>query len=404
MERQNMAQLKQGMTLMPTISLSLGSHVIIRRKKDGTGRILFAVQNDRPSGWPPTIRLPLDGSLHDRPLDDPDLIRAAHNDAQALRQRLARERAGVVASRFPDGSMAFLADQWENMSNPLWSSLKPRTRRVYAGSLYHIKVWCASLGHPHVSKIQARHIREWLESGRFKPGFAMQHRRALSRLLSDAVESGIIQINPVSQMAKRKALQRTTKATVSRWTKEDVQAYASAAEDIGWIGGAILIRALWESPTRLYDVPLWTRAMIVEDDPLEGGVVAYNTSKSDGRRKSLAILSPKTMALVRASQSLFLVTRPDGVSVYEEGRDDDKLSYDFSKVRDKVVANGGQSLALRYLRHMSQTDAIRTGSTKEQIGVSSTHQDDAMLLGRYRQEDVEMARSVARKRGVIGTS
>lgn len=380
---------------MPTVKLSLGQHVVVRGPK-GRERVYYAVQRDRPQGWPATIRLPQDPDLRAAGYGSPGFLSAVIRDAAALAERLRRARASETADIGPSGSLPVLIDQWQRSAH-FRTTIKPRTRESYASYCRYVEAWSASLGHPHVSRITPAMVRAWLESGVQAPTTLRNSVRVLSIILSRAVEAGLIDRNPVGQLAKVKAAARGERVAVHLWTAEDVTTYVDAALAMGWTGGARLIQGLWDSMGRLYDAPRWRPEHF---DPVSK-ILAYTTSKSDDSRPAMAIMSDRFRDLCQGCNTLYLITRPDGIRPYAELRDDKTLAKDFGKLRDRVVKAGGPYRVLRHLRHSAQTDAANKGVPLTLARISTTHTDQATATKHYIKANAQGAAEIARLRGIV---
>lgn len=381
-------------TSMPTVKLSLGRHVVTRPRKDGTTRALFVVQDWRPSGWQPSIPLAADYPGPQR-LGDAGYVAAIQKQAAQLRERLQAARLGHTTDAAPRGSLPALWREWE--TSPEWQALKPRTRQFYAVGMRHCLAFWLAARFRHVADITPASIREWLDKSGMAPGYAKQCRTTLSAILSRAVEAGLIEANPVGKLAKRKAVARPKKIQPTIATQATVDAYVEAALSIGWPGGAILVSALWDTMARLFDATRWRRDMV----DMDTGAIWYTTSKSDDQKEVCAILSPKTLDLIRRHAGLYLVTRPDG-TVYREHLDDAALTRDWKRLRKAAMAAGAPYLIARHLRHSVMTDARDAGLTSEQLRVNNSHSDDKLARRRYMQETHERAMQVAVARGILG--
>lgn len=379
---------------MPTVKLSLGQHVVVRGTP-GRERVYYAVQRERPQGWPSTIRLPQDPDLRALGYGQPAFMAAVLRDAQSLAEALRRARRAEVAEAGPAGSLPALIDQWQR-SEHFRRTIKPRTRDSYASYCRYITAWSASLGDPHVSRITPAMIRAWLESGVQGATTLRNSVRVLSIILSRAVEAGLIERNPVERLAKVKAAARPNRVAVDLWTAADVATYVDEAMAMGWIGGARLVQGLWDSMGRLYDAPRWRPEHL---DPATR-ILAYTTSKSDDARVSMAVMSQRFVDLCQGCNTLFLIVRPDGVRPYAELRDDKLLAKDFARLRERVVAAGGRRLVLRHLRHSAQTDADAKGVPLAAARVSTTHTDQGTAIKHYIKANAEKALEIARLRGI----
>lgn len=386
-------QPKNGSIPMPSVKLLLPAHVVVRARKDGSKRVYWILnKRDRIEGFASCIPLPLDPAIRGG-LDDPKVIAAIVADATRLNKELSNARKGVVKGAEP-GSIEDVIARWRRTAS--YGALKVRTKRYYDYAEAYVLALFDTLRSRQVDKLQPVHVRQFLESPALSASAAKDCRALLSVLMSFAVELQLIAQNPVQQLRKSKSVRPTTKRAVDLWLPEDVDQYVNAALAMGWDGGAIAILGMWESQGRWYDTPKWTLAHWDSQERF----LEYRTGKSDGRFDAVGAMSQRFADLVANAGRFVLVTRPDGVTPYAEGRGDALLAGDFAKLREAVVAAGGRALVAKHIRHSSLTHGETCGLSPTNMSVSSTHSNTRTTTRHYIQRNRVRALANAEARGI----
>ena len=123
---------------MPSVQQELGKYVSVRVRKDGTARVLFEVPARlRPSHWPSTRPLPIEGRRGD--LSDAAEVARIQNDARRLYAELMSARTGAPKVDPNARSFTTLVEAWK--SSQAWKDNKPRTNKGYEECLREIKAW-----------------------------------------------------------------------------------------------------------------------------------------------------------------------------------------------------------------------------------------------------------------------
>lgn len=378
---------------MPSVKLSLPRYVIARPRRDGSYSVMFIVpaHRKRPDGWPPTIPLPTTGRRRGN-LDDPDEVGRIWADAARYNARLDEARAEAAGETQPFGSIPYIVARYQ--SSDRWALLRERTQHSYREKIRHIEAWSKTNNHPHVKTIRPRDVLTFLDVYNDRPSQKNHLRAMLSILMSEAVMLGLRDDNPCGAIRLRT---RRPKKAVTLWTRADVRHYQETAIDLGWMGGAILVRAMWETGCRPTDAPLWRKGEHFLETP-EGPVIEYETSKVGVY--ACAPISNDLANLIRNSGAMYLVTDRLG-RVYQPVKDDNRLTADFRWLRGIAVRRGGRALQLRQLRHSAATDAIEHGMTASQTRALTTHTTDTILMQTYVQRTRAQARVVQKARGII---
>jgi hypothetical protein len=378
---------------MPSVPLLLPAHVVLRHRKDGTTTIYWLLnKRDQVPGLGSCIRLPIDPERRG-PIEDPRVLAAVIADANRLNAELKAAKAGLVKGDAP-GSIEDVIARWRKTAS--YAALKPRSKRYYGYAEAYVLALFDTLRSRQVDKLQPTQVRAFLESPELSATAAKDCRALLSVIMSYAVELRLVDVNPVQLLRKSKSIRPITKKAIELWTPEDVDQYVNAAEAMGWIGGAIAILGAWESQSRWFDTPQWTRAHW----DASAGFLEYRTGKSDGRYDAVGAMSQRFADLVAKAGSFVLVTRPDGVTPYVEGRDDTLLTGDFNRLRAAVVAAGGRALVARHIRHSSLTHGEVCGLSPTNMSVASTHTNTRTTTKHYIQKNRDRALANAEARGI----
>ena len=381
-----MSRKKSG-ALTPLDSLKRRPNLVIRAAKDGTVSIAFKPRN-APKGSLNYVSL----GKGVQPGDAERLSRIA-GDAARLQAELERdrdaERSRRMGGTYPSRSLPNLAEVWRQ--HDAWRALKPRSQRSYEEKLSYILDWSRANGHPQVSTLTAKKIREFLKLWDDRQTQRQHIRVTISMMLNIAVEEGWIDRNP----AKDVILRRTQpKRPVRLWSAEDVQLYSDMAQKIGWSSGPILYRAIWETGADPSDVMSWTDGVVREDPP----AIDFDRGKT-----GIPTRIPISHALLRMVQGQGaggLLRDANGVPLV--GMESDaRLAWLHRKTARAVVVAGGKALGLKHLRHSAATDAVQRGASLEDVSKLLAHADATMSREIYVQETAERLTQLQKKRGII---
>lgn len=340
----------------------------------------------RPQGWPPTLPLPLSKPRTGHLTDAAELARIV-SDAEQLYSEMQAALSGARRSVKPFTIPALL-DVYR--TRPRYARLAERTRRQYDGDLFPaLLAWSAAGDDPDVRTLTGVQIEDWLQLYADRPTKARHLRAALSVLLTTAVGLGWVLSNACDSVR----LPTAPRPERLLWRPADVEHYCATAEALGWRGGSILVRALWESAGRISDAMVWRVA-----EHLHDGVLSYSTGKTGER--VVAPLSPKLQALL-VNRDYFVTDYRD--NPYRPVQDDNRLQKDFLKLCNVVVADGGLKLHLRALRHSATTHATEHGASLEMLRSLTGHKTEAMLETVYVQRTLAAAHTVQRLRGIVKT-
>ena len=383
---------------MPTVTLSLGRYVVLKKRADGTSRAYFQVPARlRPSGWSPAIPLPR--TAERRGTLDAAEVAAIRSDAEALYGALMQAKTGDTV-RPPERSLSTLVDALQR--SPEWAALSDKTRVGYETGFKKILAWSKSCGHPDPTALPRSAILQFLSSfdagtepdgtARVARHTAKKHTAAVLRLvLEQAINKGWRTDNPARGIRIKVP---KTKATI--WEQKDVDCYVKAARDTGVPSIALIILLEWEIGQRLTDVRAFRPG--AEYDA-ERGVFSFRQSKTDEPVSIEVSMGLRAMLAEAGDGHLFLFRNERTGKAYTENR----LSKTFAWVRVAAVKAGGRPLILKQLRHSCIVQLARAGCTVPEIAAITGHALTSVnsILSVYLPRDTAVARAAQVKRGIV---
>lgn len=367
----------------------LGRFVSARGPRaDGTYRVLFEVPPKlRPSGWLPTIPLPIEGRRGN--LSDPDECARIRKDADALYERYQRAKGAAVAAAPKVRSLTTLVDAWQD--SQAYRDTKPRTQQGYDWLALRIIAWDAAPRPPDPVTMLRADIEAFLREFDGRPSLKWHLRKVLRLVMDQAVALGWRTDNPVSGVKVK-----MPRAEVTIWEQADVDAYVWAAvlNKQPWLGALIMTQ--WEIGQRLTDAILWRHGADYQD-----GVFRFRQSKTGAYMT--APVGPEVAKVLAAC------TKDGSPYLFHDGAtgrpfpDVGRLGHVFEAVREHVLAGGGRKLLLRALRHSCVVQLARTGNEVPQIASITGHtlSSAQSILSTYLPRDSKMAWEAQRKRGLI---
>lgn len=390
-------------TPMPSLPLEL-PHVTLRKRKDGTYRVLFEVRRDRPPEWPKTIQLPIKGKRTGDLTNEKEKaqivaeVRGTEEQdfKDGLLARLDAARDELKTAGAAPGTLPAVVAIWKNHDD--WKDLRPRTQEFYEAELRLIDAWSEANNRPVLSAMTLPKILKFLDQFNDRPAQKAALRRTLSTILSFARNQGIILANPLTAVVRIKKPKGGAKTKVVPWSAADVETYAAAAIEMGWIGGAMLMRCMWETSADASDVVTWRKREHFKTKPMPH--IDYTRGKTGIDAKTP--VSPTLAAFIEEHAGIYLVTDPQGhVYKADNVKDDRRRGHHFRTLRAAVVDAGGPSRVFDHLRHSAATDAIDKCATFEQTRAITAHKDNQMLQQVYVQNTWDQAVAVQRARGII---
>lgn len=370
---------------MPTVKLDLGRFVTVRRRADGTARVLFEVPPRlRPSDWSATIPLPRAGGRIGN-LSDPSEVARIRRDADALYAELQALRRGVV--RLPARSLKALVRQWQSTDE--WLSLRPTSQKHYEAYIRNILAWSEAAGHPDPTAITRAAVNDFLALFNDRPSTKKHTLKTLRIVMGQAVAAGWRLDNPCADMRVKAP---PSKASI--WESEDVAAYVAEAEALGRQSIVLIILLEWEIGQRITDVRAFR-----DGAEYVGGVFRFEQSKTGA---DVAIpVSTKLQALLKPATKgqLFMFRDESTGKAYTAER----LVKVFAAVRKEVVAKGGRALKLRWLRHSCVVQLARAGCVIPEIAAITGHTPGSVtnILATYLPRDSQVAWNAQKKRGLV---
>lgn len=384
---------------MATVKLDLGKFVSVRGPRaDGTYRVLFEVPKRlRPSGWPSTRPLPIEGRRGD--LTDAAEVARIQADAERLYQDLQRAR-GDAPVTVNLRTLGVLADVWRQTQG--YKALKPRTQRGYEKSWLHIAAWSEANGHPDpttITKPQCETFLGWLDD---TPTTRRHVKIVLKMIMDQAIDLGWRPDNPVARI---KMAAPKTRASI--YEAADVETYAWAALSIGQPDMAALILMEWEIGQRLTDAYMFR---VGEHYLPAEGLFQFEQSKteekvaipvSDRLRGILDhILAPGRLYLFHDARTDAPFARLVGNRLEA---DDQAAAKVFAMVRAVAISWGARPLLLKWLRHSCVVQLARAGCTVPEIAAITGHTLTSVesILQKYLPRDSTVARNAQEKRGLV---
>lgn len=444
---------------MPSVQQELGKYVSVRVRKDGTARVLFEVPARlRPSDWPSTRPLPIEGRRGD--LTDAAEVARIQADAARLYVELMAARNGSTPRVDPNArTFTTLINAWK--ASQAWKDNKPRTNKGYEDYLREIKAW-ETADNPDPSKLKVPDIESFVGIYDDRPTTRYHVRKVLRMVMAQAVNLEWRTDNPVD-----KVVVPMPKSRVTIWEQEDVDLYVWGALAAGNPDLAAIILTEWEIGQRLTDIVLFRRGAEYLPDQ---GVFSFDQSKteqpvaipvSDRLRAILAMIErPCSLYLfhdttaARSTASLVLDLLFDGqragatpsalqmgktlgisdvavgkalrklraqgwVSDHEGGlllkrpnwdegakpfADVGRLSHVFADIRNRfVLPAGGRNLVLRAIRHSCVVQLARHGAEVPEIVSVTGHSLSSAneILKVYMPRDSRVAMNAQVKRGLV---
>lgn len=450
----------RGSIQKPSEQHVLGKYVSVRGpREDGTYRVLFEVpKRIRPSGWPSTRPLPIDGRTGN--LNDEFEKARIRTDAKRLYAELIAARNGRDAA--PDlnaRTFDVLITAWKG--SQAWKDNKAITNRGYEDYLREVRTWQAA-SNPDPTDITAPDIEAFIAEYDDRPTTRYHVRKVLRMVMQQAVRLKWRTDNPVDEVKVA-----MPKSRVTIWEQEDVDAYVEGAIAAGNPDLAALILTEWEIGQRLTDVVLFRRG--AEYLPAEG-VFSFDQSKTGApvaipvsdrlrgiladieRPGSLYLFHDATSARSTAAQVLDLLIaghsvgaipsavqmgkalevsdvsigkalkklraqglvvgtgadmvlkRPNWTAGAKPFASFNRLSHVFADVRERfVIPAGGRHLVLRALRHSCVVQLARASCEVPEIAAITGHSLSSVqeILKVYLPRDSRVAMNAQRKRGLV---
>lgn len=371
-------------TPMPSVQFDLGKYVTLRRRKDGTYRVLMEVPvRLRPSGWSAAIPLPVNGARTGdlRDLDEVARIKA---DADALYTRLLQARLGQQPEESLTRNLPRLVREWERSQH--YKSKKPKTQKGYTYHASLILDWSETTQHRPVSGLTRDAIEQFLALYDDRPTTRRHVKIVLKMLLDHAIALKWRDDNPAERI---KVV--APESEVTTWEWEDVRREAWNAAVKGQPSIAAMILTNWEIGQRVTDLRLFRRGAEYAD-----GAFRFWQSKT---RSYVTVPISRglrdMLAAIEQPDSLYLFTDATTGKPWAE----DRLGHVFASIRTR------SDLVLRALRHSCVVQLARAGCTVPEIAAITGHSPHSVeqIIRRYLPRDNRVAWNAQAKRGLIGT-
>lgn len=377
-------------TPMPSVQLELGKYVTLRRRKDGTFRVLMEVPvRLRPSGWSAAIPLPVKGARTGN-LTDLDEVARIKADAGALYVRLTNARLGREEAPQVTRNLPHLVREWE--SSQFFKGKKPRTQKGYSYHAGLVLDWSEATGHRPVAGLEREAIETFLTLYDTRPTTRRHVKIVLKMLLDHAIALKWRPDNPAERI---KVAAPKTKVRI--WEREDVMAGAWACVMAGQAPLAALMLTEWEIGQRLTDTRMFRWGG--EYKPEERAFKFWQEKTDSWVTIPVSDALAGLLEAIRRPDSLFLfVDRMSGKPFAEQ-----RLGHVWQAIRTEAGFHA--RLQVRALRHSCVVQLARAGCDVPEIASITGHSPFSanQILAKYLPRDNQIAWNAQRKRGLIGT-
>ena len=371
---------------MPSVALELGKYVTLRRRKDGTHRVLMEVPARlRPSGWSAAIPLPINGG-RTGDLSDLDEVRRIRDDAQTLYARLQQARMGAAAPEAVLRNFPRLVREWQTSQG--FKAKKPRTQKGYAYHASLILDWSAANGDRPVAGLPRDAIEAFLALYDDRPT-SRRHVKIVPKMpLDHAIALGWRADNPAERIKMA-----APESRLVIWEWEDARREAWACAAAGQPSIAALILTNWEIGQRVTDLRLFRRG--ADYTPADGAFRYWQSKTQSYVTVPVSDDLRAMLAIVEKPDSLYLFTDAATGKPWDEQR----LGHVFAAIRTR------SDLQLRALRHSCVVQQARAGCTVPEIASVTGHSPFSVeqILRKYLPRDNQVAWNAQRKRGLIRT-
>jgi integrase len=151
-----------------------------------------------------------------------DAIREAEN----LNAELDSWRAGLVPAVVKAGTLPWLVKLYR--ADGAYTDLRAKTQTGYDQCIREIEAWSERAGHPPLSSIERRHVKEFIRQMVATPFKAAAIHRVLRILMRFAVDEGYIATNPAEKIRLKGCASRTVV-----WTPQEIIKFCDAARAEG---------------------------------------------------------------------------------------------------------------------------------------------------------------------------
>ena len=375
-------------TPMPSVQLELGKYVTLRRRKDGTHRVLMEVPARlRPSGWSAAIPLPVKGARTGN-LSDLDEVKRIKDDAAALYTRLVNARLGREEAPKVARDLPHLVREWENSQH--YKGKRPTTQKGYSYHAGLVLDWSEASGHRPVASLTRDAIESFLSLYDDRPTTRRHVKIVLKMLLDHAVALKWRDDNPAERIKVA-----APKARVKIWEREDVMAAAWACVMANQAPLAALMLTEWEIGQRLTDTRMFRWGG--EYKPEERAFKFWQQKTDSYVTVPVSDALAGLLECVRDEDSLYLfVDRRTGKPFAEQ-----RLGHVWGAIR--LEAGFNPRLQVRALRHSCVVQLARHGCDVPEIASITGHSPFSanQILAKYLPRDNQVAWNAQKKRGII---
>ena len=326
----------------------------------------------RPSGWPPTIRLPEQCKIQHGSLNDPVFVARVQHHAARINARLDARRAADARAPVPNQrTVAELSEVFCNTLRfrRLSDARKTRTRSL----LRKIADWSVSRGSPPFADLVKADVEDFLSMYDDRPAAQGEARWVWNLLMQEAIDNRWRTDNPCERIPGPDRKPRP----VNVWTHETVDRYAAAADRMNQPGLGALIQFGFFAGQRMGDL---RRAQ--HGEHFNGERFTIKQSK---RGATVSFLVPRQIVAlierVRVPGSPYLFTDLDTGGMFTEAR----LKHRFVEVRIAAAVPGEEKLHLRALRHSAVCRLVQANVPVLKIAGVTGHAPHSVqkLIERY---------------------
>jgi integrase len=339
-------------------------YLVAKRQK---GHILYY--------WQPSRALRMLGFLPRRLAEQTNRLDDAIIEAERLNHELDRWREGLGEPTIEPGALPWLVKLYR--ATELYGDLAPKTQRSYEQGIALLEAWSKERGHPPISELQARHVREMLGAIQ-RPAMRHLAYRTLRFLLGFDVAEGHLERNPARGLRIR-----NTRSRDVYWMAEQVEHFIKAAEASGRPSLALAVQLGVSLGQREGDVLrlAWSQ--------YEAGSFTLRQRKT-GRMISVPATTDlrETLATVPRTSPTIVIAETTG-KPYRE----DYFRHEFARIRG--AAQLPSDLRFMDLRRTAVVRLAEAGCSVPEIAAVTGHTIDrcARILEVYLPRTAPMARA-----------
>lgn len=348
-------------------------YVVAKKRKDHTVYYFQVPSHLRPEGWLAAVNLGR---------DDQESLSAIYSKAWSLKQRLDEERKAQKLNqqihRFIKGTLPDIAEFYTKSQH--YRSLKKPTQKGYDTNIKIILKWSASKGHPHVNKLEARHVYGFLAQFADRPRTQQYLRVTFGVLLNQAVLQGYINSNIVYSFDMPKVSKERKQWKL--WEPDHIQAFVETADALGYPNAGTAVLLAFETGQRQTDI-----FALKDRINYKSGRLSFVQSKTGQEIDIPATDRLQRRLATKPKEQLLLTVHDRTKSPWD--------SFSFNKVFRKVcTAAGLEGFSFRKIRNSLTVHGTRANMTDDEFSSIfgwSRNTVKAMKDNHYSTADQEVA-------------